>query len=110
MEELRKEEIEIFGSQERSLRIRIRMKDKEFISQDIYLCMNDKRKEGENGIKRSYNGIKRQRFYDPKKLNIEFKNFLTLERKYILMNLKNTWIFISFLVELERGGEGDLPQ
>lgn len=87
LEDLRKEEAEIFGSQERASKIRIRIKNKKFNKQDVYLCMNDTR-----GF---YSQRKRKGFYDnDKKLSIEFKISPTLEENYI-DDLEKTLQFLS---------------
>ena len=91
LEELKKEEGKIWGSQERAKQFKIEKLNgfSEKLIQDVYLCMNDRR---ETKFKK-YFKIKTQGIKHGNILEIRFNNIKSSE---IIPELNKTWTFLSF--------------
>ena len=70
VDDLRKFESDVFGSTENSALLYMRIVNEPQNKEDAYLCMNDRRRKGENGATEDYSIIKRESFSTSQ---IEFK-------------------------------------
>ncbi|MEO0224183.1 MAG: type III-B CRISPR module RAMP protein Cmr1 [candidate division WOR-3 bacterium] len=95
LNDLRKNESEIFGSQELASRVKLRIKNKPSKIIDAYLCMNDRRKNGENGAKRNYIAIRRKSLSENKDFQIEFRFLKPCDEVKIENELIETIFFMT---------------
>lgn len=71
--DLRNFENEVFGSTENSASFYMRVINEPQKKEDAYLCMNDRRKKGENGATKNYFAIKRRSFSASQEFKLIFK-------------------------------------
>ncbi|MFN4226537.1 MAG: type III-B CRISPR module RAMP protein Cmr1 [Candidatus Ratteibacteria bacterium] len=94
LKELKKEEGEIWGSQELASRIRVLIKKRDLVSGEAYLCMNDRRAKGENEAVRPYDKIQRKS-YTSGKFEIDFGILPQFNLDKTLNELNNTLFFLT---------------
>jgi CRISPR-associated protein Cmr1 len=75
VDKLRKFENEVFGSTEGSTLFYMRLLKEPKNKGDAYLCMNDKRKKGENGAQKDYYKIRRNSYLASQSFQIGFRFF-----------------------------------
>lgn len=94
LQDLQKRESEVFGSTNRAKRFYIRILQKPQSTEKAYLCMNDRRKKGENGAVANYNERVRTSYAPNQEFILNFR-FMPHFLKEYEKDLKNSILCLS---------------